>query len=122
MAVAATVPSGYHDAPGAGNLKFLVRDLVFSGSYQDDGSTSTLNASDTNIKLKKFFWIGIQSGAAAATALTTSNEFAITINSAGTSAEFTFYENAAAGSPSAEKTDNEAFITGQTVRVLIVGF
>jgi hypothetical protein len=119
MAITATKPAGYRDGP-PGSLKMVVRDLVFSGSYQDDGSTSTLVPSD--VGLKRFFGIFSQSGAAAATALTTANEFACTINSAGTSAEFTFYENAAAGSPSAEKTDNEAFITGQTVRVLIVGY
>jgi hypothetical protein len=104
----------------AGNVKHRIVDLVFSGSYQDDGSTSTLTASD--VGLKRMYGLFSQSGAAASTALTTSNEFACTLNSAGTSAEFTFYENAAAGSPSAEKTDNEAFITGQTIRVLIVGY
>jgi hypothetical protein len=119
MAITASRPSGYPDGV-PGKLKFLVRDLTFSGSYQDDGSTSTLVPSD--VGLKRFFGIFSQSGTAASTALTTSNEFACTINSAGTSAEFTFYENAAAGSPSAEKTDNEAFITGQTLRVLIVGY
>ena len=29
--------------------------------------------------------------------------------------------NAAAGSPSAEKTDNEAYITGQAIRVKVTG-
>ena len=120
MAIAVTKPrNGYRDGPGGGHLKFLVRDLVFSGSYQDDGSTSTLNASDVGLNV--IHGIFTQSGAAASTALTTSNEYAITIASSGASAEFTFYENAAAGSPSAEKTDNEAFIAGQTLRVLIVG-
>jgi hypothetical protein len=116
MAIAATRVTSYN----AGNTKHRIVDLVFSGSYQDDGSTSTLVPSD--VGLRRFYGIFSQSGAAASTALTTSNEFACTINSAGTSAEFTFYENAAAGSPSAEKTDNETFITGQTVRVLIVGY
>lgn len=119
MAIAATRPTGYKDGP-PGSLKEVIRDLVFSGSYQDDGTTSTLLASD--VGLKRMFFIAVQSGTAASTALTTSNEFAITLNAAGTSAEFTFYENAAAGSPSAEKTDNEAFITGQTLRVLITGY
>jgi hypothetical protein len=119
MAIAATKPAGFRDGP-PGAMKQVVRDLVFSGSYQDDGSTSTLVPAD--VGLNRFFWIGAQSGVAAASALTTANEYAITINAAGTSAEFTFYENAAAGSPSAEKTDNEAFITGQALRVLIIGY
>jgi hypothetical protein len=116
MAIAATRVAGYN----AGNVKHRIVDLVFSGSYQDDGSTSTLVPSD--VGLRRIYGIFSQSGVAASTALTTANEFACTLNSAGTSAEFTFYENAAAGSPSAEKTDNEAFITGQTIRVLIVGY
>jgi hypothetical protein len=119
MAVSAAKPSGYRDGP-AGAFRFVVRDITFSGSYQDDGTESTLLPS--HFGLKRFFFLGSQSGAAAATALTTSNEFAITINSTGTSAEVTFYENAAAGSPSAEKTDNEAFITGQTLRILAIGY
>lgn len=119
MAIAATRPTGVKDGP-AGALKQVVRDLTFSGNYQDDGSTSTLLARD--VGLKRMFFIGVQGGTAAASALTTSNEFAITLNAEGTSAEFTFYENAAAGSPSAEKTDNEAFVSGQKIRVLILGY
>jgi hypothetical protein len=116
MAITVTRVTSY----SAGNTKHRICDLVFSGNYQDDGSTSTLVPAD--VGLRKFYGIFSQSGAAAATALTTANEFACTVNSAGTSADFRFYENAAAGSPSAQKTDNEAFITGQTVRVLIVGY
>jgi hypothetical protein len=118
MAITATAVRGASYT--AGNKKHRIYDLVFSGSYQDDGSESTLNASD--VGLTRFYFITAQSGVSAATALTTANEYAVTINTAGTSAEFTFYENAAAGSPSAEKTDNEAFITGQALRVLIVGY
>jgi hypothetical protein len=116
MAITATHVHSY----SAGNTKHRMYDLTFTGSYQDDGSTSTLVPSD--VGLKRIYGIFTQSGVAAATALTTANEYAITLNSGGTSAEVTFYENAAAGSPSAEKTDNEAFITGQTVRVLIIGY
>ncbi len=119
MAVTATKPSGYKDGP-AGALKMALRDIVFSGSYQDDGSESTLLPS--HFGMKRFFFLTAQSGVAASTALTTSNEYAITLNSTGTSAEVTFFENAAAGSPSAEKTDNEAFITGQTLRIMAVGY
>lgn len=119
MAVTATKPAGSKDGP-AGATKTAVRDVVFSGSYQDDGSESTLLPS--HFGMKRFFFLTAQSGVAASTALTTSNEYAITINAAGTSAEVTFYENAAAGSPSAEKTDNEAFITGQALRILAIGF
>lgn len=101
-------------------MKVACRDIVFSGSYQDDGTESTLLPS--HFGMKRFFFLTAQSGVGASTALTTANEYAITINSTGTSAEVTFYENAAAGSPSAEKTDNEAFITGQTLRVLAHGY
>jgi hypothetical protein len=115
MAVAATHVTGWV----TGNKKARIADLVFSGNYEDDGSTSTVTAAQ--LRLKKIEGVFVQSGAAASTALTTANEFACTVASTGASAEFTFYENAAAGSPSAEKTDAEAFITGQTVRVLAIG-
>ena len=119
MAVTASKVAGFKDGP-AGGMKMALRTIAFSGNYQDDGSESTLLPS--HFGMKRFFALIPQGGVAAATALTTSNEFAITINSTGTSAEVTLYENAAAGSPSAEKTDNEAFVTGQSLRVLAIGY
>jgi len=119
MAVAAARITGFRDGP-PGALKHALRDITFSGNYQDDGSESTLLPS--HFGLKRFFALIPQGGVSASTALTTANEYAITMNAAGTSAEVTFYENAAAGSPSAEKTDNEAFITGQTLRILALGY
>lgn len=117
MSVTATKPSGWRDGPLG--KKCAVRDLTFSNNYQDDGSETTLTAASCG--MKRIFMIIPQGGVMASSALTTANEFAVTLNSAATSAEITLYENAAAGSPSAEKTDNEAFIAGQTLRVLVVG-
>jgi DNA polymerase III alpha subunit (gram-positive type) len=119
MAITAARVAGFRDGP-PGSMKVAVRDITFSGSYQDDGTESTLLPS--HFGMKRFLKLDTQSGVAASTALTTANEYAITINAAGTSAEVTFYENAAAGSPSAEKTDNEAFITGQTLRITAWGY
>lgn len=117
MAVTPTKPTGWRDGPlGA---RTAIRDFTFSNNYQDDGSETTLLPS--HFGMKRFYMLIAQGGVMAASALTTSNEFAFTINAAGTSAELTLYENAAAGSPSAEKTDNEAFLTGQTIRVMAVG-
>ena len=60
MAITVTpVPEGRYKE---GNKTVVIADLVFSGSYQDDGSTSTLLASD--LKLNKMFHIGVQGGAA----------------------------------------------------------
>lgn len=118
MAITATKPTGWRDGP-PGSLKVAVRDFTFSNNYQDDGSETTILPS--HFGMDRIFFMTAQSGVMASSALTTANEYAITLNAAGTSAELTLYENAAAGSPSAEKTDNEAFITGQTVRVMAWG-
>lgn len=119
MAVTATKPTGWKDGP-PGALKIAVRDFTFANNYQDDGSETTILPS--HFGMKRFFMLIAQGGVAAASALTTANEYAFTINSTGTSAELTLYENAAGGSPSAEKTDNEAFITGQSLRVMAYGY
>jgi predicted 3-demethylubiquinone-9 3-methyltransferase (glyoxalase superfamily) len=119
MATTATKPTGWRDGP-SGSLKVAIRDITFASNYQDDGSETTVTAAQFG--MKRIWMITAQGGMAAASALTTANEFAITLNSTGTSAEITLYENAAAGSPSAEKTDNEAHITGQTIRLNAEGW
>lgn len=116
MATAATKVTAFV----AGNKRFKIYDIAFSGNYQDDGTESSVTSSQ--VGLKKIEACIPQGGAAAASNLATSNEYAVTVNSTGSSVEFTLYENAAAGSPSAEKTDNEAFITGQAIRALFIGY
>jgi hypothetical protein len=105
----------------AGNKKFRIYDIAFSGSYQDDGSESSVTAAQ--VGLKKIEAAIVQAGAAAASALTTANPVAATVASTGASVEFTMYEDnaAAAAAPLTEKTDNEAFITGQAIRCLFIG-
>lgn len=102
------------------NKKFKIRDVAFSGNYQDDGSESSVTSAQ--VGCKRIHAAIVQAGAAAASALTTANPVAATVNSAGTSVEFTMYEDnaAAAAAPLTEKTDNEAFITSQSVRVLFI--
>jgi hypothetical protein len=105
----------------AGNKKIRIYDIAFSGNYQDDGTESTVTAAQ--VGLKKIEAAIVQSGVAAASNLATGNPVAATVASTGASVEFTLYEDlaAAAAAPLAEKTDNEAFLTGQAVRCLFIG-
>lgn len=102
------------------NKKFRIRDVAFSGSYQDDGTESSVTTAQ--IGCKRIHAAIVQAGVAAASNLATGNPVAATVNSAGTSVEFTLYEDlaVAAAAPIGEKTDNEAFITGQSVRCLFI--
>lgn len=119
MATALSKPFANSDFSVA-NKKFRIRDVTFSGNYQDDGTESSVTIAQ--LGCKRIHAAIVQAGAAAASALTTANPVAATVNSTGTSVEFTLYEDnaAAAAAPLTEKTDNEAFITGQAVRVLFI--
>jgi hypothetical protein len=102
-----------------GNIKQLIGNVVFTGNYTQDGLGSTITNSQLGVKRI----LAIQPcGLAKSTDLATANEVSVTVNAAGSSAEITFYENAAAGSPSAEKTDAEAFITGCNLDVVVHGY
>ena len=118
MATTLTRPFSNSDFSVA-NKKFRIRDVAFSGSYQDDGSESSVTIAQLGCKR---IHAAIPTGAAAAAALTTANPIAVTVNSTGTAVEFTLYEDnaAAAAAPLTEKTDNEAFITTQSVRVMFI--
>jgi hypothetical protein len=120
MAIAVTKPPHADRADDTRALKRRLRRLTFSGSYQDDQSTSTLTPAE--VGLKKIIAVEPASGLLPASAFTTANEFTTQINATGTSVKFWLYENAAAASPSAQKTDNEAFITGQFGDFTFVGY
>lgn len=104
-----------------GNLKQVMGNVVFSGSYQDDGTESSIT--NAQLGLKRILVVN-PCGNAKSTDLVTSSPVAVTVNAAGTSAEITLYEDnaAAAAAPLTEKTDNEAFITGCNVDIVAFGY
>jgi hypothetical protein len=110
MAVTITKVSGADFV--AGNKKVRTRDVAFSGSYAAGGDTVTAS----QLGLTKLYFVNMQGAMAAASTPTTANEVSIIIASNGQSLAIRQYENAAAGSPSAEK-GAEAYITGQTLRL-----
>jgi hypothetical protein len=119
MAIAVSSPDiSRHDDVRA--LRFRFRTLTFSGNYQDDQSTTQVEASDLGLKL--IAGVIPLSGVVAASDFATSNPFHITVAADRRSFGVALYEGAAGGSPLAEKTDNEAFLTGATLDVIVVGF
>ena len=118
MAVAISTPVSRAD--DVRSLKFRLRRVTFSGNYQDDQTESVVTAA--NVGLNFIAAVIPCTGVLPASAFTTANEFAIEVASNGKQVEFWLYENAAAGSPSAQKTDNEAFITGQFGDFIFLGW
>jgi hypothetical protein len=94
--------------------------VSFSGNYQNDQSESTVTAAD--LGWSRILDCRLSQGLAPSSTPTTANEVVAVVATDGSEIAFWLYENAAAGSPSAEKTDNEAFITGQSVRCTVVGY
>lgn len=89
-------------------------DVVFSGNYATGGEAVTaatfgLNNIDA-----------IYGAIAPATALTTAVAVAYSPTSSSGGVLLS-YEAAAAGTPLSEKTNGEAYITGQTARLMVIG-
>lgn len=114
ITVAVTKPFGRCDDVRA--LKQRTRTITPSGTYVTGGFTVTA----AQLGLSKVFQV-LGAGLAPATGGATANEWAYTISSDKETITFFLYENAAAGSPSAEKTNAEAPITGQALTLTFIG-
>jgi hypothetical protein len=118
MAVTVTV-----SAPGDGRdndmraLRWVARDLTLSSTYVTNGFSVPASSFGLT-RIVNFICNGMAPSADQATA----NEFSWELSTDGTSINFVLYENAAAGSPSAEKTNGEAVITGQVIHAIAVGY
>lgn len=114
-----TVASGRADYSSRG-LRYRVRDLTFSGNYATGGET--VNASD--VQLKSIQEVHFSGQVAAASTPTSAVLVGCVIASDSRSCAIRSYElggTGAAGDPLAEKTNAEAYISGQTVRAVFVG-
>ena len=119
MAVSVSAVSGASTV--FGNKRVRVYDLTFSSNYATGGET--VNASD--VGLKKIEHVQVSGQVAAGSTPTSGNPIGVIINSAGTSAAVRLYElggTGAAGDPLAEKTNAEAYISGQTCRAAFFGY
>lgn len=104
-----------------GNKRVRVRDLTFSGNYATNGET--INAAD--VGLRKIETATFSGNVAAGSTPTSANPVGVILSSSGTSAAVRLYElggTGAAGDPLAEKTNAEAYLAGQTIRVRFEGF
>ena len=104
----------------AGNKKHKVYTLTFSGNYATNGETVTA----ANVGLRKIEQVQISGQVAAASTPTSGVVLGTVIASDGTSVAVRSYElggTGAAGDPLAEKTNGEAYITGQTITVTFIG-
>lgn len=118
MAVAIAKVSGADYV--SGNKKVKYRDLTFSGNYATNGET--INASD--VGLKQINFVAFSGQVAAASTPTSGNPVGAIIASDNKSVAIRLYElggTGAAGDPLAEKTNAEAYVAGQTVRVRFEG-
>lgn len=118
MAITATVstpPGGRADDVRA--LKWRMRDVTLTGTYDTGGFSVTAAA----LGLKRIVYV-IEAGMAPAADQATANEVSWELATNGSSVNFVLYENAAAGSPSAQKTNAEAPITGQVLHLVAVGY
>lgn len=105
----------------AGNKRVKVRDLTFSGNYATGGETVTA----AQVGLRKIERVQGLGGVAAASTPTSAVLLGAVVASDGSSVAIRSYElggTGAAGDPLAEKTDAEAYITGQNVRATFLGY
>jgi hypothetical protein len=86
-------------------------DVVFSGTYPDGGEPVTAGLFGLNF----IEYIAPQMAPA------TDRETAVVVAWDQVAGTLLNYESAATGLPLLEKTDSEAYITGQTARIMVVG-
>ena len=102
-----------------GNKRLKVRDATFSGNYATGGET--VNASDVGLRrIDQCF----SQGFAAGSTPTSGNPVGAIVASGGGSVVLRLYElggTGAAGDPLAEKTNAEAYISGQNMRLTFIG-
>jgi hypothetical protein len=99
-------------------LKFRHRAIAPVGTYATGGFTVTAKS----VGLKRIVAVLNAGGLAAAADQATANEFSTEVSTNGDSITIFLYENAAAGSPSAEKTNGEATLTGQLINLIFLGY
>lgn len=117
MAITATVTKPTGGADDVRRLKFRPRVLTLSGTYETGGFTVTASA----VGLSKIVQV-LGAGLAPAGDQATANEWSWELSSDLETVTFFLYENAAAGSPSAQKTNAEAPLTDQVLRLVFVGW
>lgn len=103
------------------NKRIRVRDLTFSGNYATNGETITAS----EVGLRKIESVVLNGNVAAGSTPTSANPVGVIIASTGASVAIRLYElggTGAAGDPLAEKTNAEAYLAGQTIRVEFRGF
>lgn len=111
MAIAATVVSGAAHVDG--NTKRRYYDLVFSGNYATGGEAFTAST----FGLRKFYYVNTPG-----VATSTDRATGIGVNVDHANSKFVFFEGSAAGTALSEKTNAEAYPTGCTMRVEVVGY
>jgi hypothetical protein len=117
MAVTATVTTPFDRANDVRALKQRFRRITLSGTYETGGFTVT--ASELGLSRVAAL---LSAGLAPAADQATANEWSYEISSDLETVTIFLYENAAAGSPSAEKTNSEAVITSQVLNVCALGW
>lgn len=117
MAITATITKPFERANDVRSLKQRFRRIVLSGTYVTGGFTVTA----AEVELTR---IGAVLGAGLAPAgdQATANEWSYEVSTDLETVTFFLYENAAAGSPSAQKTNSEAPITDQVLNVVFIGW
>lgn len=100
-------------------LRRRIRRLTFTGNFtQATGEVVTA----AQLSLSRIVAVNPLGGLISALDQATANEFSVKIADDRKSFVVKLYENAAAGSPSALKTDAEAHLTGAFLDVEVVGF
>lgn len=117
MAITAAITKPFPKANDIRSLKLRFRDITLSGTYETGGFTVTA----AQLGLSRVGGI-LSAGLAPASDQATANEWSYEVSSDFETVTFFLYENAAAGSPSAQKTNAEAPITGQVLHVCAIGW
>lgn len=117
MAITATVTKPFDRCNDVRALKQRFRRITLSGTYVTGGFTVT--ASELGLNRVAAL---LSAGLAPAGDQATANEWSYEISSDLETVTIFLYENAAAGSPSAQKTNSEAPLTDQVINVCAVGW
>lgn len=113
MALTATAVTGNPSPTGDG--KSMDFNIVFSSTYATGGESFTI--SDLGSNFRRIKRVIVHGGVAAAADMAT----AIPIHYNYATSKFVFFEGSAAGTALSEKTNSEAYPTGCTCRVTVVG-
>ena len=117
MAVTKTISKPFGRCNDLRALKWRFRDVTLAGTYETGGFTITA----AEVGLSKIGTV-LSAGLAPAADQATANEWSFEVSSDLETVTIFLYENAAAGSPSAQKTNAEAPVTGQVLHLAFVGW